>query len=147
MIVDSNSVEETRELGRLIGAIAPPGTVLALIGDLGAGKTQFAKGVAVGLGVPDADVVTSPTFVLMNSYQGRVPIRHYDLYRIDGRELDTLGFPEFRESSVILIEWAEKAWDLGDALSVRFEVVDETRRRLTLEARGPRSTKLLNFRA
>jgi len=147
MIVDSNSVEETRELGRQIGAIAPPGTVLALIGDLGAGKTQFAKGVAVGLGVPDADVVTSPTFVLMNSYQGRVPIRHYDLYRIDGRELDTLGFPEFRESSVILIEWAEKAWDLGDALSVRFEVVDETRRRLTLEARGPRSTKLLNFRA
>jgi tRNA threonylcarbamoyladenosine biosynthesis protein TsaE len=136
-------VEETRELGRRIGAAAGPGTVLSLVGDLGAGKTQFVKGLAVGAGLDDPDVVTSPTFVLMNSYPGRAPIRHYDLYRIDGRELPSLGFTDFRDDSVIVIEWGEKAPDLGDHLRVTFEVTGETTRRIEFDARGPASLALL----
>ena len=87
MEVISTSVERTRELGSLLGKKSYPGTVVVLAGDLGAGKTQFAKGVAHGLGVEDSRVVTSPTFVLMNQYEGKIPIQHYDLYRVEGSKL------------------------------------------------------------
>lgn len=143
MMIESRSVQETRELGRRIGAAACPGTVLALVGELGAGKTQFTKGVATGLGLPDPDVVTSPTFVLMNSYDARVPIKHYDLYRIEGRELGALGFDDYRDSSVILLEWGEKAPDLGDHVRVEFEIAGESARRITFRASGPASRRLL----
>lgn len=143
MTVDTSSAQETRELGRRLGAAAGPGTVFALVGDLGAGKTQFTKGVATGLGVADPDLVTSPTFVLMNSYDARVPIKHYDLYRIEGRELGALGFDDYRDASVILLEWGEKAHDLGDHVRVEFEIAGESKRRLTFRASGPASRRLL----
>ncbi|MBI2900032.1 MAG: tRNA (adenosine(37)-N6)-threonylcarbamoyltransferase complex ATPase subunit type 1 TsaE [Planctomycetes bacterium] len=149
MIVETRSVEETREVGRRVGAAARPGLVFSLVGDLGAGKTQFAKGVALGLGLADPDVVTSPTFVLMNSYDANVPIRHYDLYRIDGRELASLGFYDFRDGSVILVEWGDRAAGLGDHVRVTFEIAGETARRLTFRAEGQASEaflKSLNLR-
>lgn len=148
-ILITNSVEETRDSGRRIGAVAGAGTVVSLVGDLGAGKTQFVKGFALGLGVPDPDVVTSPTFVLMNSYDANVPIRHYDLYRIDGRELASLGFYDFRDGSVILVEWGDRAAGLGDHVRVTFEIAGETARRLTFRAEGQASEaflKSLNLR-
>ena len=141
--METHSVEEPRELGRRAGAVAQPGTVIVLVGDLGAGKTQFVKGVAMGLGVADPDVVTSPTFVLMNSYDGRVPIKHYDLYRVEGRELGPLGFYDFRESSVILIEWGDKAAGRGDHVRVDFEIAGENSRRLMFRAAGPSSEEFL----
>ncbi len=143
MVVETKSVEETREIGRRVGAVARAGTVLALVGELGAGKTQFVKGLALGVGVSDPNLITSPTFVLMNTYEGRVPIRHYDLYRIQGAELGSLGFYDFRESSVQVLEWGEKAGDLGDHLRVTFEITGESSRCLHLQPAGPSSEELL----
>ena len=143
MEVISTSVERTRELGSLLGKKSHPGTVVVLVGDLGAGKTQFAKGVAHGLGVEDSRVVTSPTFVLMNQYEGKIPIQHYDLYRVEGVEIDALGFSDFRDSSVSLIEWGDKVGDVGDHIRVEFWVEDDTTRRLKFSARGGDPEQLL----
>lgn len=143
--LETNSPEETAELGRRVGAACAPGTVLALVGDLGAGKTRFSKGVALGLGVADEGCVTSPTFVLMNLYRGRVPVAHFDLYRLDSVDLASLGFFDVRPDSVVLVEWAEKADEplLGDHVRVFFEVTGEFSRRLMFRACGPRSEGLL----
>lgn len=143
MIIETRSVDETREVGRRVGASARPGTVIALVGDLGAGKTQFVKGVALGLGLKDPDVVTSPTFVLLNSYPGRVPIQHYDLYRVEGTELGSLGFYDFRDTSVVLVEWGDRASGLGDHLRIDFEITGENARRLAFRPQGPASRALL----
>ena len=143
MEVISTSVERTRELGSLLGKKSHPGTVVVLVGDLGAGKTQFAKGVAHGLGVEDSRVVTSPTFVLMNQYEGKIPIQHYDLYRVEGVEIDALGFSDFRDSSVSLIEWGDKVGDVGDHIRVEFRVEDDTTRWLKFSARGGDPEQLL----
>jgi tRNA threonylcarbamoyladenosine biosynthesis protein TsaE len=128
-----------------VGEACGPGALLALIGDLGAGKTRFVKGVALGAGVPDENAVTSPTFVLMNLYPGRFRVAHFDLYRLESVDLRSLGFHDFRDDSLLLIEWAEKADEklLGDHVRVSFEVTGETARRLMFQARGPRSESLL----
>lgn len=145
-MVESRSPEETTELGRRVGALCEPGSLLALVGDLGAGKTRFVKGVALGLGVPDENLVTSPTFVLMNLYRGRVPIAHFDLYRLEAVDLASLGFYDLRGEAVLLIEWAEKVEErlLGDHVRVSFEVTGEKSRRLMFQSRGPRSRALLS---
>lgn len=145
MIIETHAPEETVEAGRRVGAACAPGALLALTGDLGAGKTRFVKGLALGFGVESADLVTSPTFVLMNLYRGRAPIAHFDLYRLDAVDLPSLGFYDVRETSVVVIEWAGKVEErlLGDHLRVAFEITSETGRRLMFEARGPRSAALL----
>jgi tRNA threonylcarbamoyladenosine biosynthesis protein TsaE len=146
MIVESRSAEETLELGRRVGAVCGAGALVALEGELGAGKTRFVKGLALGAGVPDADVVTSPTFVLLNLYGGRVPVAHYDLYRLDAVDLPALGFHDFRETSLMVVEWAEKVEErlFGDHVRVRIEIAGENSRRLMFGARGPRSVALLS---
>ena len=98
----------TQELGARLGRVARPGDVLALWGDLGAGKTQLAKGLAVGLGVED--VVNSPSFILMAEYTGRLPLFHLDLYRL-ADAADALGgglLDERQADGVTLIEWPER---------------------------------------
>jgi tRNA threonylcarbamoyladenosine biosynthesis protein TsaE len=107
-VVKSGGSEETRELGRQLGKIVLPGTVIALNGELGAGKTVFAQGVGLGLGVQEP--VTSPSFVLMNVYRGRLDLYHFDFYRLDEEdELDALGLEEyFYGEGVALVEWAGK---------------------------------------
>jgi tRNA threonylcarbamoyladenosine biosynthesis protein TsaE len=137
---------ETGALGRRMGGACGPGTLLALLGDLGAGKTRFVKGVAAGLGAAEEDEVTSPTFVLMNLYRGRLVLAHLDLYRLDQVDLAALGFHDYRREGVMALEWAEKveASLLGDHLRVAFEIIGETSRRLMFQARGPRSQELLN---
>jgi tRNA threonylcarbamoyladenosine biosynthesis protein TsaE len=106
--LDSDSPERTRAIGRALGAAAGPGTVLALSGELGAGKTQLAKGVADGLGV--ATVVNSPTFVLMNEHEGRLRMHHIDAYRLaDPEEAIDAGLLDDRElAGVTVIEWADR---------------------------------------
>lgn len=139
----SRSEAETRRLGELAGKSAETGDVVGLVGDLGAGKTQFVKGLAVGAGVESAALVTSPTFVLMNSYSGRLPVRHYDLYRLDSPDLEALGYLDLLTSSVTVVEWSDKAGDLlGDILEVRIEVTGTTERRLEARATGPRGRAL-----
>jgi tRNA threonylcarbamoyladenosine biosynthesis protein TsaE len=144
MNVETKSPEETAALGRRLGAICAPGTLLALVGHLGAGKTRFVKGVAAGLGIAE-DEVTSPTFVLMNLHPGRIPLAHFDLYRLDRVDLPSLGFYDVRDGGAVVIEWADKVDEklLGDHLRIEFDLTGETSRRLMFQARGERSGKLL----
>ncbi len=106
----TRSPEETIQLGKDLGELLRPGTVVALIGELGAGKTTLAKGIAKGLGVADENEVTSPSFVLVNEYQGRYPVYHADLYRLqEAEEVENLGWEEFIfGEGIALLEWAEK---------------------------------------
>ncbi len=89
------------------------GDVIGLFGDLGSGKTTFVKGLAKGLGLKDTGDVKSPTYVLMHIYPTRIPLHHFDLYRLSsGDDLDTIGFEEFMNEAVIsCVEWADKALD------------------------------------
>lgn len=108
----SGSPEETFALGERLATCLAGGEVICLSGDLGAGKTLFAKGVAAGLGVTED--VSSPTFSILQVYpEGRLPLYHFDLYRLSAaEELDDIGFDEtLAEGGVVLIEWAEQFWD------------------------------------
>jgi tRNA threonylcarbamoyladenosine biosynthesis protein TsaE len=121
--LQSNSPQRTRALGRAVGERAMPGTVLALIGPLGAGKTQLAKGVADGLDV--TSVVNSPTFVLMNEHDGRLRLFHVDAYRLeDPDEALAIGlFDERQARGVIVVEWADRldGWLPAERIDVWIE--------------------------
>ena len=108
----SSSVEETLSFAKKFAAGLKPGDVLALEGDLGSGKTTFVKGIAAGLGIADTDEVKSPTFVLMHHYPCRIPVYHFDLYRLEGgKEISTVGLEEFAHDpkAIACVEWADKA--------------------------------------
>lgn len=109
----SRSVDETLEIGRILGQILQPGMVLAMYGELGSGKTVLAKGI--GRGLEAEDEITSPSFVIMNVYSGRIPIYHFDFYRLNSiLQLDDLGLDEFfYGDGVSLVEWADR---LGERL-------------------------------
>ena len=119
----SGGPEETRAIGRRIGTAATPGTVLALTGELGAGKTQLAKGVAEGLGV--TSVVNSPTFVLMNEHAGRLRLYHIDAYRLgDPEEAAAAGLlDEDHADGVTVVEWADRldGWLPAERLEIHLE--------------------------
>lgn len=107
MIIESNSEKETRELGLRLGQEAGPGRVYTLVGDLGVGKTVFTQGLAEGLGIQEP--VSSPTFTIVQIYEeGRLPLYHFDVYRIgDVEEMDEIGYEDyFYGEGVCLIEWA-----------------------------------------
>ncbi|PKL47377.1 MAG: tRNA (adenosine(37)-N6)-threonylcarbamoyltransferase complex ATPase subunit type 1 TsaE [Planctomycetes bacterium HGW-Planctomycetes-1] len=106
----SDSVERTFEIGKRIGEMLEGGKVVCLTGPLGSGKTTLIKGIASGLGADKPSQVNSPTFVIVNEYQGRVNIFHIDAYRINKvSEFEALGFEEFiGPESIVLIEWADK---------------------------------------
>lgn len=129
--VETSSGAETIALGARLGRLLAPGDFVALVGELGAGKTQFAKGVALGLEVADDTPVTSPTYTILNIYQGRIPLYHFDLYRLQGPEdVDNLGFEEyFSGNGACLVEWAER---LEDELPAQMLTV-------TLSHTGPES--------
>ena len=119
----THSQGETADVARAIAASLSPGAVLLLIGDLGAGKTAFVRGLAEGLGVSPEDV-SSPTFTLIQEYRGgRVPLIHVDLYRLDNaREIDELGLEELGLNSVLAIEWAEKLpRPIAEAIEIRID--------------------------
>ena len=105
---ESRSAEETRAIGKTLGESLKEGDVVALTGELGAGKTVFAKGIAEGLGVTEE--VVSPTFTLQRTYEGVRTLNHFDLYRIeDEEELTHIGFYDTLGEGVAVIEWAERA--------------------------------------
>jgi tRNA threonylcarbamoyladenosine biosynthesis protein TsaE len=143
----TTSPEQTRKLGRLLGEILSTSTLLFLMGDLGAGKTCFVQGLARGLQVPDEEPVTSPTFTLMNQYAGRIPLYHFDLYRLDGLDdLLDLGFDEYLHGDGIsVVEWADRAVGLADeALYLHFSQIDEESRRISFAPRGEFYRSLLS---
>jgi tRNA threonylcarbamoyladenosine biosynthesis protein TsaE len=130
----------THALGTRLGRLLFPGAVVALVGQLGAGKTHLVRAVAEGLGVPDGRVVTSPTFVLIQEYEGRLPVYHFDVYRLSGDvPFGDLGAHEYLEGDgVCLIEWADRVVRSlpAEHLRVTLEVTGENSRRATLEAHG-----------
>ncbi len=132
------------ELGRTLGRLARAGDAVALIGPLGAGKTTLVQGMAEGLGVDEE--VTSPTFALMNVYDGRLPVYHLDVYRLDDdSRLQMLGYEaELADAGVTLVEWADKVWPFWTRDVLRIELQPEGEgRRLTATAGGSRSRALL----
>ena len=121
MIYETFSAEETKKLGKKIGAEAKPGSVYTLVGDLGVGKTVFTQGIAEGLAIEEP--ICSPTFTIVQVYEeGRIPFYHFDVYRIgDIEEMDEIGYEDyFYGDGVCMIEWAnlieeilpEKRWDI-----------------------------------
>jgi tRNA threonylcarbamoyladenosine biosynthesis protein TsaE len=116
------------------------GDFIALTGELGSGKTHFARGVAAGLGIEPSVPVTSPTYTIMNLYKGRLPLYHFDLYRLAGeQDAADLGFEEyFYGDGVCLVEWAERWQDIlpDERLTVFFEYLDDNGRSISFEPRG-----------
>jgi tRNA threonylcarbamoyladenosine biosynthesis protein TsaE len=136
--VITQSPEQTRELAASLAGVAEPGDLLCLWGDLGAGKTVFAKGFGAGLGV--RDTILSPSFVLMGEYAGRLPLFHIDLYRLgaaaeafDGGLLD-----DRQASGVVLIEWPDRLADEvpPDRLDVRIDGGGDEPRSISIAAQG-----------
>lgn len=136
----SGSAEETRALGKGLAAVLRPGDVLALIGDLGAGKTTFVQGVASGLGASER-AITSPSFVLVRECgRGRIPLFHADLFRLDNPAgAATVGLEEYYDAGgVTVIEWADRIPGIlpDQFLEIRFEALDPETRRMTVIPRG-----------
>jgi tRNA threonylcarbamoyladenosine biosynthesis protein TsaE len=136
--VVTTSAEETEAAGERLGRGLEAGSVVALTGELGAGKTRFVQGLVRGLGV--ATQATSPSFVLVNEYRGRLPVHHVDLYRIQSvAEAQELGLEElFAGDGVTLVEWADKATTLlpPDIVRVHIDGVGDEPRRITIEHAG-----------
>jgi tRNA threonylcarbamoyladenosine biosynthesis protein TsaE len=146
----TRSPEQTHAIAQRIGAAAQPGDCVALVGDLGAGKTVVAKGIADGLGIASKDV-TSPTFVLMMRHEGRLPLYHFDAYRLsESAELLAIGAEEaFYGDGISVIEWAGRVDDIlpDDRLEIRLSVRGEKERRMELCSTGPQSRWLLRAAA
>lgn len=132
----TRSPDETVELGKRLAGRLGPGDVVTLDGLLGAGKTVLTRGLALGLGLQDERLVSSPTYVLVHEYPGEIPVYHLDLYRMDSpaEELADLGLDEMLETGVAVIEWASRA---GEHLptprwAIEIEHLDSDTRRFTL---------------
>ncbi|MCI0459450.1 MAG: tRNA (adenosine(37)-N6)-threonylcarbamoyltransferase complex ATPase subunit type 1 TsaE [Gemmataceae bacterium] len=142
LVFDAPDPEATRAFGHCLAGLLFPGAVVALVGPLGSGKTQLVRAIAEGLGIKDSRAVSSPTFVLIQEYDARLPIYHFDAYRLRGPgEFFDLGAHEYLEGQgVCLIEWADRveACLPADHLLVTLAVTGETARRLTAEGRGQR---------
>ena len=135
MRVISSSEQETRELGKRMAGKVTPGTVISLRGSLGAGKTVFAKGFAEGLEITEA--IVSPTFTLVQEYDGRLKLYHLDLYRLSGEdEFESMGGEDFLYSDgVALIEWSEKIEDMlpDDTIFINITINEDLTRSIEIK--------------
>lgn len=144
---ETQSVDETRRLGAHLGEALEPGSVIALSGNLGAGKTHLTQGIAEGLGV-ERRLVNSPTFALVQEYAGRLPVFHFDTYRL--RNVDEfldLGFDEYLSlRGICIIEWAERVAEVlpADTLTIRVSATGESTRQFEWQAGGEISLRILN---
>ncbi|MEW6723871.1 MAG: tRNA (adenosine(37)-N6)-threonylcarbamoyltransferase complex ATPase subunit type 1 TsaE [Bacillota bacterium] len=145
MQITTRGPDETRTVGERIGALLEAGDCLALVGELGAGKTVLASGLLAGLGVTDQ--VTSPTFTLVNEYYGRLPAYHFDLYRLEHpAELEQIGFDEYlMQPGVVIIEWTDRfpGLALPDHLEFRLCATGPDQRQLTIVAYGAGAVRRL----
>lgn len=133
----TESPEETQTLGEELGKKLKPGSVIALIGDLGTGKTCLTQGIARGVGIAHNEVVSSPSYILINEYNGNIPIYHIDLYRIEtSEEIAELGLCEYVDGvGICIIEWADRMQDdLPDTcIMVHITWEDENSRSIKIE--------------
>src|SRR5690242_19227045 len=130
------SEQETERLGQALADLAGPGTVIGLVGPLGAGKTRLARAIAERLGV-DPGAIASPTFVLIHEYEGTIPVYHFDAYRLESvQAFEDLGVADYwNAGGLCLVEWADRVRGLlpAEAWFVRIEPIDATRRQVTIE--------------
>jgi tRNA threonylcarbamoyladenosine biosynthesis protein TsaE len=158
MQLETRNVQQTLALGRLIGSIAaglPGVTCIGLDGPLGAGKTHLTRGIAEGAGVADASLVSSPTYVLMNIYEGKTPVRHFDAYRVGAAaEFSEIGFEEAVAGTgeigeaLVVVEWGGRVAEVMPADTLWIEIehegdLEDQRRNFTLRAGGPMAQRLL----
>ncbi|HOJ43335.1 MAG TPA: tRNA (adenosine(37)-N6)-threonylcarbamoyltransferase complex ATPase subunit type 1 TsaE [Syntrophorhabdaceae bacterium] len=127
----SKNPSETHQIGETLGRVAKKGEIYLLHGELGAGKTQLIKGMAKGMGVLDWEYVVSPSFTLMNIYEGRdMTLCHVDLYRIDEERAIELEIEEFLETGIVAVEWPKNKIWREDAIKIIIHVMDEDTRKI-----------------
>jgi tRNA threonylcarbamoyladenosine biosynthesis protein TsaE len=132
-VVTTRSEEETFELARRMAAGFEGREVVLLTGELGAGKTVFAKGIAAGAGVVATERVSSPSFTLVNVYEGKWPVFHIDLYRLEREdEILDLGWEDYLGEGIVVVEWAERLTLRVEGIRVRIETVGDDERRITI---------------
>lgn len=145
--ITTTSPAETITLGRKIAKLLNPGDIICLSGNLGSGKTTLAKGIAKGLSI-DPVKVNSPTFVIMNAYEGRLPLYHFDLYRLNKmQEMGVIGYDEFLYGEgVSLIEWGERLEKLlpKEFLNVKIVQSGELERQFCFEAVGTKYKSMVD---
>ena len=146
MTLCSSSPEETVRIGRAMGSVLEAGDIVALVGDLGTGKTCLTSGIARGLGVPEAYFITSPTFTLINEYPGRIPLFHLDMYRLSSSaDLDDMGMDEyFYGNGVMVIEWAEKIREIlpETAIHIFLQHDDGNKRKIEISVKFDKEAKI-----
>lgn len=144
MVITTTTPEQTRRAGRLLGQACRGGEVILLEGELGAGKTTLAQGLGAGLGI--ASPIISPTFVLLRVYEGRLPLYHFDFYRLagTGRAVDLEFDDYFNAGGVCIVEWPSNGPDLDPAgyLRLTFHIRDGTNRDIVLEPSDARHADL-----
>ncbi len=143
--LESFSPADTQALGEIIGRLLQPPALLLLSGELGAGKTCLVQGMARGLDIPAGEAVTSPSYTLLNIHRGRCPLHHFDLYRLAGPEdLIDLGFDEYLEEGITVVEWADRVPDLSvGTLRLHLEYASDTERLLHFTASEEQGLRLL----
>ncbi len=145
--VVSNSEKETRELGKRLGRVLQRGDIIALCGEMGSGKTVLTKGIAEGLGVKRAEYVNSPSFVILKEYKGRLPLYHFDIYRLDSPSAFlTVDYTRyFYGDGVSVVEWADKITGLlpKEFLRIDLSVKEKNVRNIRIYPRGRRYKNLL----
>lgn len=144
----SAGVDETTRFGERLGTLLSPGDVIALTGELGAGKTTLVKGIVRGLDVTDMRAVKSPTFALVHEYEGRMPVYHFDAYRLeDAREMLDIGSDEMiYGNGVAIVEWADKVVGClpKEYLKITLTAVSENERSIEIRSYGSRYDKIIN---
>jgi tRNA threonylcarbamoyladenosine biosynthesis protein TsaE len=145
LVIESHSAHETKSWGRRLASVLQGGELLGLIGDLGAGKTSFIKGLATGLNLREEDIL-SPTFTMIQEHRGRMALYHIDLYRLEEAGLDDLGLREYLfTSGVAAVEWFERLRESEEleVLSVRISYISPSARRIEFVASSDRYEQLL----
>jgi tRNA threonylcarbamoyladenosine biosynthesis protein TsaE len=147
VVIQSKSASETVRLGKSIGSRLLPGDVVALVGELGAGKTQFIKGLAAGAGIRNSTYISSPSFTLINEYPGRITFYHIDLFRLSKeKEAEDLGLEDYIHGrGITAIEWADKIPSLlpKELLLIRIAYMEKNIRSLEILGKGGRYEDLV----
>ena len=148
VIIRSRSTSETIRIGKEVGSRLQPGDVVALIGELGAGKTHFIKGMASGAGIKKSRYLSSPSFTPVNEYPGRVPFYHIDLYRLEtAGEAEDLGIEEYVQGGgITVIEWADRIPSLlpKEVLWIKIEYTGKQSRTIEIAGKGERYSQIVN---
>ena len=148
VVFQTKSPSETIRIGKNIGSVLLPGDVVALVGELGTGKTQFIKGLAAGVGVGKPPYISSPSFTLINEYAGKVPFYHIDLFRLKSeKEAEELGLEEyFQGGGITAIEWADKIPSLlpEEILWINIRYTGKNTRSFEMIGKGKRDEDLIN---